>query len=131
MFMLALVLLKTLTYNGAKAKLGVNAVKMLYQFRNVDALEYQQESLKSITTEDVYNQLTVDNDQRMLNTYLKFNEDASSVNVEKSTDSYVIYSLDCDSIDESRKFVFLFDVNSSGKISYVRECELIDFIAGD
>lgn len=130
-FMLALILAKTMTFKGVKSELGKNVVKMLYEFRSVDSLEFQMSALKNVTTEDVYNQLTVDNEERLLNTYLKFNEEASKVVVEKATDSYVIYSLDCKTIDSTRKFIFMFSVNDDGKICWVRECELIDFIVGE
>lgn len=128
---IALSILRLTTKNSVKAEIGVNAVKLLYEFRDLEGLESQQAALERITTEDVYNQLTIDNEQRLLNTYLKFNEDTVSVNVEDSTELYVIYSLKCESISPDRKFVFMFNVGSDGKICRVRECELIDFIAGD
>lgn len=107
---------------------GVRAVKLLYQFSTVEALNGNMGSLKKITTEAVYNQLTVDNEDRTLNTYLKFKGSSCKVEVIRYTDSYVLYSLDTENVGEDRVFVFLYKCNKSGKIAWVRECECLDFV---
>lgn len=129
--LMLLVLLKTFTYSGVKSKIGVNAVQLLYSFRSVDTIQYQMSSLKKLTTDTVYNQLTIDNEERRLNTYLKFKESASTVVIDKTTEDYIIYHLDCETIDSGRKFIFMYHLNRDGKIDVVKECELIDFIVGD
>lgn len=104
------------------------AVRLLYDYGTVEQLESQQEQLKKIVTSDVYNQLTVDNEERRLNTYLKFGEDAVTVKIVGATSDYIVYSLDCMTIDPSRKFIFRYWLGGSGKIVRVVESELIDFM---
>ncbi len=122
-----------LSFKGDEAKknLGEEVVLLLYDFADLEQLEGQQYKLKSRLTEDVYNQLTVDNEERRLNTYLKFRESTSTVEILKSNERFVIYRLHCDTIQSSRVFLFSFEVNSFGKISYVYEAEMIGFIAGE
>ena len=110
------------------AALGEEAVKLLYDFGTVEQLDYQMNDLKKITTGAVFNQLTIDNEERTLNTYLKFKNKAVTVKVVKSTSDYVLYRLETENISEDRLFAFFFDVDDSGKISYVREVEAIDFV---
>ena len=84
--------------------------------------------IRNLTTQSVYNQLTVDNEERTLNTYLKFKGDATSVNVVKATSSYILYTLTNKNIDKDRVFIFMYDCNSKGKLSNVRESECLDFL---
>lgn len=58
---------------------------------------------------------------------MKFKGITTSVDIKKATSTYVIYSLVNDNVDETRRFIFMFDCNRSGKISYVREAEIYDF----
>lgn len=112
------------------AELGEAAVKLLYDFGTAEQLDYQMQGLKEITTEPVFNQLTIDNEERTLNTYLKFKNEPVTVEVARSTNQYVIYSLDTKNISKDRIFVFFFTVNGEGKIDSVREVEAIDFVDG-
>ncbi len=114
-----------------KRELAEEVVRALYDFGSTEQLEAQQLTLKSRLTEEVFNQLTVDNEERRLNTYLKFYGEASSVNILKITDDYIIYGLDCIMIDSKRRFLFVYDVNIEGKINKVYEAELIGFMAGE
>lgn len=111
-----------------KENVGVQAVRYLYQFDNLTQLNANSSKLKNITTDDVYEQLTIDNTDRCLNTYLKFKGVKTGVNIIKATDTYVLYSLDNENISSNRIFMFTYSVNNKGKIEYVREMECIDFI---
>lgn len=108
-------------------KLGVEAVNYMYNFSDVKELDANMPKLESITTKEVYSGLTIDNMDRALNTYIKFKNVPCKVRVLKNTHNYVLYTLDTDALSSGRKFLFLFDVNKAGKISYVREVEAIDF----
>ena len=127
-FSLLFGILVKVTNDNRKTKIGVNAVQLLYQFKNLEELGRHQNSLKNITTEDVFDIITVDNEERTLNTYLKFRGNSCDVQILKARPNYVLYRIDCESIDSDRTFIFLFDVDNSGKINYVREEECIDFI---
>ena len=111
-----------------RTAIGETAVKYLYNFNSVEQLAANMPNLQDITTEEVYNQLTIDNEGRTLNTYLKFKNDACTVDVIKSTSSYVLYNILNDNIDQDRIFIFTYHVNDSGKIDYAREEECIDFV---
>lgn len=119
-------LLATHHYN--KEEIGVNTVKLLYEFSSYEDLARHQVDLQECTTSEVYNQLTFDKEERTLFTYLKFKNKQTAVRVIKSTDDYVLYSLDNENIDASRKFIFLFEVDKQGKVCSVREEECIDFV---
>lgn len=112
---------------SAREELGLLAVKYMYNFQNPYELDDNMESLKVITTDEVYDNLTIDKTDRVLNVYLKFKGKPVLPVIEKSTEKYIIYRLETDAISSSRRFVFYFDVNNKGKISWIREGELVDF----
>lgn len=114
-----------------KDNIGELAVNYLYNFSTIAELDANMDKLKQITTEQVYAQLTVDNVDRALSTYLKFKNEPSYVKVSKATQNYVSYSLQTKNIASTRKFIFLYETNQKGKISSVREVEAIDFVAAN
>lgn len=111
-----------------KTNTAIEIVQDLYQFSKVEDLDKNMLKIKDLTTKSVYNQLTVDNEERTLNTYLKFKGDATSVNVVKATSSYILYTLTNKNIDKDRVFIFMYECNEKGKISSVRESECLDFL---
>lgn len=112
-------------------ELGTAAVVTLYDFGTVEQLDAQMATLKQITTDEVFQQLTIDNEERTLNTYLKFKGEACTVIILESTENYIIYSLQTPYVESNRKFIFRFTVNGQHKIDWVRESELIDFMSYD
>lgn len=123
-----IVLSKSLTLDKQKKELGISAVKYMYEFTELQQLQLNMVDLKSITTKPVFNQLTIDNEDRSLYTYVKFKGETTSVDVKKATSNYVIYSIVNDNVNSERRFIFMFDTDTSGKISWVREAELYDFV---
>lgn len=119
---------ETLTMQNQRKDLGIKAVKCMYEFTEVEQLQFNMFDLQKITTEPVFNQLTIDNENRALYTYVKFKCETTSVNIIKATSSYVLYSLKNNNVDSERKFIFMFDCDKTGKISYVREAEINDFV---
>ena len=111
-----------------RTQTAIEVVQDLYQFSKVEDLDKNMLKIRNLTTQSVYNQLTVDNEERTLNTYLKFKGDATSVNVVKATSSYILYTLTNKNIDKDRVFIFMYDCNSKGKLSNVRESECLDFL---
>lgn len=111
-----------------RTSIAIEAVQDLYQFSKVEDLDKNMAKLKDFTTQSVYNQLTVDNEERTLNTYLKFKGAPTIVNVVKATSSYILYTLTNENIDKDRVFIFMYDFNSKGQISKVRESECLDFL---
>lgn len=114
--------------NEGASDIGVQAVNCLYDFGTVEQLDFQMQGLKEITTDAVFNQLTIDNEERTLNTYLKFKNKPVTVEIVSATSDYVLYRLKTEEISADRLFCFYFHVNKSGKIDTVREVEAIDFI---
>lgn len=114
--------------NTGSTEIGIQAVKCLYDFGTVEQLNYQMQGLQEITTSAVFNQLTIDNEQRTLNTYLKFKNKAVTVDVVEATSDYILYHLQTENISQSRLFCFYYHVNKHGKIDKVREVEAIDFL---
>ena len=136
--MIAFLVLLPITYqyelhkvNSLKQHNAIEVIKLLYDFGTTDQLKEQQWKLKRYVSGDVYNEVTVDKEQRRLNTYLKFYGNPSTVHILKATDTYVIYKLECDTISYDRRFIFCYDTNYTGKIVKIREAELIDFMEGE
>lgn len=123
----ALYIIQSATIQQQRRELGEQAVRLMYQFTEIEQLQFNMIDLKEITTDPVFNQLTIDNEDRTLYTYVKFLGNPTSVNIIKSTSTYVLYSISNTNIDEERRFIFMFDCDNSGKISYVREAEIYDF----
>lgn len=114
--------------SAKKTETGLLAVKYLYNFSGLGELDSNKNKLKEITTEEVYNQLTLDNTDRALNVYLKFKNKPTKVVPDQFSEDYIIYSLETESIESYRKFAFFYHVNSDGKIDQVRESEVVDFV---
>lgn len=113
---------------GTKADLGVELVKAMYDFENPYELDKNMLVVQKLVTEDVFSDLTIDNEQRTLSTYFKFKDASVHVNVLKSTDSYVLYSLDSEAISVDRKFILIFSVNEEGVINEVKEMECYEYL---
>ncbi|WP_304427986.1 hypothetical protein [uncultured Clostridium sp.] len=110
-----------------KTSIGEKAVMLMYDFEDAYDLDSHMKDLKRITTKEVYNELTINNADRTLNTYLKFKDNSVDVEIIKSTRNYILYRLNTESLTTNRKFMFTFDTDIWGKINYVREMEIIDF----
>lgn len=108
--------------------IGIELVKALYDFRDAYQLDSNMVTVKELTTEPVFNDLTIDNEQRTLTTYLKFNNKACTVNILDSSDTYVMYSLENENIDKDRIFIFFFRADNDGKVNWYKEVEGIEFV---
>lgn len=106
---------------------GVDAVMDMYNFKNVDGLADNLEHLKKITTSEVYDFNTAENEDVALNTYLKFKGEPVKVIIISKGLGYVVYRLDTKYISSTRKFVLLYGINGFGKINKMRQEEGIDF----
>lgn len=106
---------------------GSKAVKLLYQFDNISELEKNLDSLSSIMTKEAYNNTTVINSDKSLNSYLKFNKQRTTVNILERKPGFILYSINNPNITSTRLFIFSYDLNIFGKIENVREFEAIDF----
>lgn len=113
--------------SGESKSLGVKAVMLMYNFDTIEQLSEQMAELREITTPEIYEELTIDNEDRTLNTYLKFRGNPVTVSIIKATGDYVMYSLTSESIGTDRIFMFLYETDNQ-KINYVREVECIDFV---
>lgn len=111
-----------------KINLGEQLVRALYDYETIYELDAQMSIVQSLCTEAVYNDLTIDNEERTLTTYLKFKQDSVHVNIEQSYDGYVLYTLNTESVDNSRLFCLYYRVGDTGKIDWVKEVECIEFL---
>lgn len=108
--------------------MGIRLVKCLYDFDSAYQLDANMLLVKEMTTEAVFNDLTIDNEERTMLTYLKFKDCGAHVIILESDANFVRYSLDSDAIEESREFVLYFTVNREGLIDSVEEGEFVKFI---
>lgn len=118
---------KKAAVDECREEIGKQLVLALYDFYSPEQLDEQMRVVQLLTTEPVFNQLTIDNEERTLNTYLKFKNNPVTVEIIKSTENYVLYTLHTECLAEGRIFIFMFNVNLQGKVDWVREEECIDF----
>lgn len=108
---------------------GYQLVKCLYEFEDVSELDSERDGqLKELVTDNVYDELTFDNEGRMLRTYLKLKSEPVKVNIVRDANGLVLYRLETEKISMDRLFALVYETNSDGRISYVREMECIDFV---
>lgn len=104
--------------------LGKQAVKLMYEFKDVTDLESQMDSLKKITSINVFKSLDISHDQRVIPIYFKFKAEPTEVFIISSSPTSVCYRLKNSNIDEERTFLFRFNVIKDKIVSY-KEYELI------
>ena len=109
-------------------EIGRRAVRLLYSFRSIQELDANVNELGKFCTPEVFMDLTIDNEERLLGTYLRFLNQPTDVVIEQATQNYVIYGLVNDYVDAEEMYVFFFHVDEHGVIDRVREAELNDFI---
>lgn len=114
--------------SAEKELLGIELIEAMYNFDSPYQLDAQMSIVKSITTEDVFNDLTIDNEERTILTYFKFKDCGVKVKIISSSENYVYYKLQSDVIDKNRTFIMFFSVNQDGLIDWVEEAECVKFI---
>lgn len=112
--------------NNENRSVGVLVVNTLYSYTSPQELDHNMVDLKKLCSEPVYNQLTIDNEERTLNTYLKFKGEPVAVHIIKEQEGVIIYNLETRYISAERQFAFVYKTNR-GKISEVTEYEVIPF----
>lgn len=117
----------TLFYGFVQIKksenLGQNALRSLYEFYSLEEFEQNIERFHSYVTDEVFEQMTANNTDRVLGVYLKLKANPCSVNIIEVKSNYIVYSLLSDSIEPERRFLFVFGVKNA-KIDYIKEAEL-------
>lgn len=131
-------------FKSDKDSVGVQAVKLLYDFESLDQLNQQMQSLEDICTPEVYTQLSATNQEKALNVYLKFKLSEAVKNskmedtyynpsvrileeITSSDGGYILYTIDTPALSEGRLFIFSYKLNEHNKLSSVHEMEGIDF----
>lgn len=119
-------------FNYLREKEGIRtaeqAVMLMYNFESfTDLYEKQMSELKELVTDEVYQNITVENIDRALTTYLKFRQNPSKVTILEKTSDHIIYTIASDSLTSGRKFVMYYDTNIFGRINKMEEAELRDF----
>lgn len=110
--------------------LGIKAVNYLYSFDTPYDLAESDIKLKQMSTDSAYKQMTVTNSSTALNVYLKLNKSACKVKIKDviatSKSGIVYYSLESDSIECTRMFMFMYKVKG-GKIDEPVQAECYTF----
>ena len=110
--------------------LGVRIVKAMYEFDDLHELSNNYTGLAVICSDDVWKQITLDNDSRVISTYYKFQASKSEVEVIKAEDNFVIYRLHNEYISPSRLFILYYEY-SGNTVTSIREYELEGLSYGD
>lgn len=126
-FVLSIVLSLSVLYKyhiQLYSELGVSAVNYMYNFNSLEELDYNLQRLQSITTPEVYRQLDINYDTRVIGVYYKFQADPAEVEIINSTPNSVCYRIKSEHVDYSRIFLFRYIVKNN-KISEVQEYEIV------
>lgn len=107
-------------------KLGIQTLRALYEFNSLDEFEENMRKFEDYVSEDVFQQMTIDNSDRVLGVYLKLKGNFCAVDIVDSTSDYIVYHLISDSIEKERLFLFCYKV-SNKKIIDIKEAELFLF----
>ena len=110
-----------------KTELGKTIVDMMYSFDNKEVLYNNYKSIESMVTEDVFNQISVDNEEKTLRTYVSWKAEPCIVDFVQCTPDHVLFRLKSDGIEVDRLFLFVFNVNDDGIIDYVKEGEVYEY----
>ena len=125
-FLLTLLGISTQTETPA-VDVGVRCVKLLYEFDLPEDILDNQQLLMSVLTEEEFERLTVDNTNRAINAYYKFQYSPSHVVVDEYGPGYVRYRLENEYIDSDEVWVFLYELTEDGRITNVREYSTLNW----
>lgn len=106
---------------------GKKLVETLYEYNDLKQLGDNQEVLKELVTEEVFDKLNVDAKERGLRVYLKFRGGPVRVVIDEVGRDFVMYHVENEHIEEWRTFVMFYRLGTDGKVNWVREGELHDF----
>ena len=104
---------------------GVRVVKAMYEFDSPAELSANQSVVIDLLCQEEWERLRLDNERRAINAYFKFGYSKSEVRVVSYTNGYVLYSLVNENIDSEDLWVFMYDIDSDGKLCNIREYSLI------
>lgn len=110
--------------------IGSRCVMLMYDFSTPQELATNQRLLQNITTDQVFETLTIDNTNRAVNAYFKFQYSPSAVNILASTPGCVLYTITNDYVDPDAVWVFLYTLDTSGAISGVTEYQVLARLSG-
>lgn len=114
---------------SAKENLGVLAVKLMYEFDTIEDLNPQYERLHQVVSESAWEHLNINNDLRTINTYFKFRNRPSKVQIVYYRDGLLLYNLITDAVPHQTLWAFQYDI-VDGKIDNVREYRLVSLYNG-
>lgn len=127
MLYLALMLFLFVCTHRLKIHTGEKLVSLMYNFGSVQELDQNMKYLQEMTTKDVFRQLDINYDTRVINIYFKFKADPTEVEILSSTHGSVYYRLLNDNVDEGRTFLCRYGLKH-GKVAKVQEYELVEGI---
>ena len=102
-------------------KLGIQTLRALYEFNSLDEFEENMRKFEDYVSEDVFQQMTIDNSDRVLGVYLKLKGNSCAVDIVDSTSDYIVYHLISDSIEKERLFLFCYKVSNKKIIDIIKQ----------
>lgn len=117
-----LAIVGTFAYSIASRQTGERLLRDFYDF-DLNTIMNNDDHIKKITTEKIYQQFTLSSDNRQLRVYLKFQGNATSVNIISHDGDTIFYSITNRNIDPNRTFAMKYHY-SWGKIDHVVEYEV-------
>ena len=115
-----------------KLDVGVYTVRLMYEFDSPKEMVMNQSLLQDVLHPDEFERLQLDEPNRAVNAYYKFQFSSSRVVVEDSQDGFVLYRLVNENIDPSTRWVFIYSVDDNGKLYDIHEYEFCGaFFSGE
>lgn len=106
-----------------KLDIGVYTVRLMYEFDSPKEMVRNQSLLQEVLRSDEFERLQLDEPNRAVNAYYKFQFSSSRVVVEDSQDGFVLYRLVNENIDPDTRWVFIYSVDDNGKLYDIHEYE--------
>lgn len=124
LFLTASIILPITIHLQLNERIGIEAIRLMYDFNSLDELSYNMNKLKEITTPKVYHQVDINYDRRVINLYFKFKADPTHVDIISTAPNSVCYRIKNKHVSETRTFLARYKLHN-GKICELREYELI------
>ncbi len=117
-------------YSTDNSDLGVRMVCLLYEYEDFNELDARQEQIESLCTQDVFEQLSLNNSDHFKGTYGRTQNFPTSVKVVFLRPGLVVYALDNYLVYPSDLWCFEYTI-TGGKFSEVREYKLVGKVTDD
>lgn len=110
-------------FNTNEYDVGEDVLRLMYEFDSFEELPGNYSRLRNICTPEVWDEISIEGDSRVISSYYKFQTSSSKVEIIERHEGMIVYRLINDYILPTRRFVFYYET-SGGILISIREYEL-------